>query len=141
MKPEIKRGEIYWANLDNRIRTVVIFQNEIYNKYSPISIVIPISSMIENKLPTHVRIGIDAGLKKESIILCERIIGIDRSSLLTKIGEVSLEDIKKIETAIMIALGINFNENIEIRKKQENPESDIEINNQEENMNIKEYEV
>ena len=62
MERKIKRGDIYYANLNPVIgseqggtRPVLIISNDVGNKYSPTVIVAPITSRIHTKakLPTH----------------------------------------------------------------------------------------
>lgn len=159
MELEIKRGEIYYANLCSMegliggIRPVIILQNEVANKYSSICTVIPISTNLSShKLPTHIKLDMHTGLTKNSIAICELIMPISKNKLLEKIGMISTKDIVKIETATMLTLGINFKENIMLRKEQEYNNSNIDINSKEKNDNIevesedeysltKEYEV
>ena len=62
MERKIKRGDIYYANLNPVIgseqggrRPVLIISNDVGNKHSPTVIVAPITSRINTKakLPTH----------------------------------------------------------------------------------------
>lgn len=142
MELEIKRGEIYFSKLDGGIRPVVIFQNEIANKHSPTCIVIPIISNTKyaKKIPTQVELGTYTGLQKNGAVMCDAIISIRKENILTKIGEILAEDIVKIETAMMITVGINLKENIEIRRKQENIKSNnVDIKSKEYENSIKDY--
>ena len=68
MERKIKRGDIYYANLNPVIgseqggtRPVLIISNDVGNKYSPTVIVAPITSRIHTKakLPTHTLINSD----------------------------------------------------------------------------------
>ena len=77
---EVKRGEIYYANLcpvigseQGGVRTVIILQNNTGNYYSSTTIVAAITSR-ETKvgLPTHVKV-ITSGLNCKSIVLLEQI--------------------------------------------------------------------
>lgn len=90
MSRKIKRGEIYYADLNpvigseqGGIRPVLIVQNDVGNKYSPIIIVTSFTSKIEKpSLPTHVFISsADSGLSQDSIILLEHIRTIDKLRL------------------------------------------------------------
>lgn len=62
MTSQIKRGEIYYADLSpvvgseqGGIRPVLIIQNDVGNKYSPTVIVSAITSQLgKAKLPTHI---------------------------------------------------------------------------------------
>lgn len=66
MERKIKRGDIYYANLNPVIgseqggtRPVLIISNDVGNKHSPTVIVAPITSRIHTKakLPTHTLIN------------------------------------------------------------------------------------
>ena len=61
----IKKGDIYYANLDpiigseqNGTRPVVVVQNNLGNKYSPTVLIAPLTSKSKKKnyLPTHIEI-------------------------------------------------------------------------------------
>ena len=61
----IKKGDIYYANLDpiigseqNGTRPVVVVQNNLGNKYSPTVLIAPSTSKSKKKnyLPTHIEI-------------------------------------------------------------------------------------
>ena len=66
MEKIIKRGDIYYANLNlvigseqGGIRPVLIISNDIGNKHSPTVIVAAITSRVQTKakLPTHTRLS------------------------------------------------------------------------------------
>mgnify|MGYP002566119977 CR=1 FL=1 len=82
MISKIKRNEIYLANLgktvgseERGIRPVLIIQNDIGNKHSPTTIIIPITRRIEkNKsIPTHIKIKSFGKMKYKATILAEQI--------------------------------------------------------------------
>ena len=90
MERKIKRGDIYYANLNPVIgseqggtRPVLIISNDVGNKHSPTVIVAPITSRIhaKAKLPTHTLINDFEGLDKNSIILLEQVRTIDKQRL------------------------------------------------------------
>ena len=95
---EIKRGEIYYADLSpvvgseqGGVRPVLIIQNDVGNKYSPTVIVSAITSKIDKaKIPTHIELkASECGLIKDSVVLLEQIRTIDKKRLKEKIGIVS----------------------------------------------------
>ncbi len=112
---EITRGDILLANLGEGVgseqsgeRPVIVLQNNKGNKYSPTTIVAPISSRFNKKryLPTHIPIK-DNNLEKDSIVLLEQIRTIDKKRLSNKIiGHLSKKGMKKIEKAIDISLAM-----------------------------------
>ena len=110
----IKRGEIYYADLSpvvgseqGGIRPVLIVQNDIGNKYSPTVIVAAITSQLEKaKLPTHIELGMEYGLSKNSVALLEQIRTLDKRRLKEKIGEVDYYKMSQINNAILVSLGL-----------------------------------
>ena len=85
----IKRGEIYWANLDPTIgaeikktRPVLVVSNDINNRYSPLVTILPISSKVKNLYPYEVFVGKGvAGLKNASVIKANQIKTIDKKRI------------------------------------------------------------
>lgn len=110
----LKRGEIYYADLSpvvgseqGGIRPVLIVQNDIGNKYSPTVIVGAITSQLDKaKLPTHIEVGTECGLNKNSVILLEQIRTIDKRRLQEKIGQLSQRKMNEVDYAIEISLGL-----------------------------------
>ena len=110
----LKRGEIYYADLSpvvgseqGGIRPVLVVQNDIGNKYSPTVIVVAITSQLDKaKLPTHIELGKNFGLNKDSVALMEQIRTIDKRRLQEKIGEIDEYKMNQINNAIQISLGL-----------------------------------
>lgn len=120
MKSKINRGDLYYANLEDKeaigseqtgIRPVVILQNNWGNFYSPTVIIAPITSKQKAKLPTHILLKKSKDrLEKDSIILAEQIKTIDKERLKCYTGKLNIEEIKKLDNALIIALGIDISE-------------------------------
>ena len=86
---EIKRGGIWLVNLDPTIgheikksRPGLIIQNDLGNRYSPITIIAPITSQNIDKIyPIEVLLTKEnSGLKKDSKVLFNQIRAIDKRS-------------------------------------------------------------
>lgn len=112
---EIRRGEIWLVNLDptlgheiRKSRPAVIIQNDIGNKYSPITIIAPITSQnIHEIYPIEVLLtGRNLGLDKDSKVLLNQIRAIDKRRLIKKLGKVDDETMIQIDEAIRISLGL-----------------------------------
>ena len=112
----IKRGDIFWADLEpvtgseqGGIRPVLIIQNDIFNIYSPTTIIAPLSSRkLSKKYLTSIFVyKEDSKLKKDSIILLNQIRTIDKKRITQKIATLSNETMKKIDNAIKISLALN----------------------------------
>ncbi|MBR6613560.1 MAG: type II toxin-antitoxin system PemK/MazF family toxin [Clostridia bacterium] len=113
----MKRGDIYYADLgkvvgseQSGIRPVVVVQNNLGNKYSNTVIVLPITSRVKKKLPTHVSISKNKyGLEKDSIILVEQIRTLDKSRLKERIGRVDKKVLDEIKNAVIISCDLRGN--------------------------------
>ena len=112
MKNDIRRGNIYLADLDpvkgseqGGVRPVVIIQNDMGNLYSPTVIIAAITSRNKKELPTHVRIRFE-GLPGESTVMLEQIRTIDKSRLICYVGKLDNETIIRVESALEISFGL-----------------------------------
>lgn len=115
MKRQIKRGDIYHANLDNGIgseqkggRPVLIISNDMGNYYSRTVIAAVITSSIESKsnLPTHFFIKTQQRLMRDSIVLLEQIKTIDKIRLSNYLGTLDNETMVKINDALAVSVGL-----------------------------------
>lgn len=111
---EIKRGEIYYADLSpvigceqGGIRPVLIIQNDVGNHYSPTVIAAAITSRRKKRMPTHVLLtNRKPGLYANSRIMLEQIRTIDRTRLIRYVGSLDDDMMQRIDRAIMISLGL-----------------------------------
>ena len=87
------------------IRPVVIIQNDRGNYFSPTVIVAAITGQVKKELPTHTKIK-TTGLPKESTALLEQIRTVDKTRLLEKIGEVSVDEMNRITEALRVSIDV-----------------------------------
>lgn len=113
---EIKRGDIALVNLEpimgseqGGIRPCLIIQNNQGNKYSPLTIIAPLTSKAFTKeFPTNVFVlKEDSGLSKDSTILLNQIRTIDKSRITKKISTLPAEIMGKVDLAMKISLDLN----------------------------------
>jgi mRNA interferase MazF len=91
----IKRGDIYYVNFgqyqgskQGGVRPAIIMSNNLNNRYSPTLTVVPLTSNLKKRdLPTHVFVGKECGLNRDSLALAEQVTNIDKSCLLEYITE------------------------------------------------------
>ena len=114
MDEQIKRGEIYYADLSpvvgseqGGVRPVLIIQNDVGNKYSPTVIVSAITSQLgKAKLPTHIELSAEKyNLPKNSVALLEQIRTLDKRRLREKVTTLDEIKMKEVNRAILISLG------------------------------------
>jgi mRNA interferase MazF len=110
----VNRGDIFLVQLpetnnsqQSGKRPFILTSNYLCNKYSPILTGIPLTSrMDKHPLPTHVMLGLECGLLRDSIALAEQIMPIDRSLLIERVGYCTDEVMQQIERAIKLQNGI-----------------------------------
>lgn len=114
MDRKIRRGDIFYANLDPVIgseqggeRPVLIIQNDKGNQHSPTVIVAAVTSRVNKKksLPTHIHIEC-AALAKDSIALLEQIRTIDKQRLTEYVGRASSESMERIDKSFLFSVGV-----------------------------------
>lgn len=112
--PFPRRGEIWLANLDPTIgreikktRPAVVIQNDTYNRSSPLTIVVPITSSQVHLDDTRVQVlPPEGGLSRPSVILTAQVRAIDRTRLVRRLGKLSPETMIKVDQALKIAQGL-----------------------------------
>lgn len=110
-----RRGEVYLVNFDPTIgaevrktRAAVIIQNDVANRYSPITIVAAITSKFDERLyPTEVLIeSPEGGLSEDSVVLLNQIRSIDKARLAKRLGALKPATVKKVDQALQISVGL-----------------------------------
>ena len=111
-----KRGDIYLVNFDptigseiNKTRPALIIQNNVSNRYSPVTIVAAITSSIstEKVYPTEVFLPAGtSGLQLDSLVLLNQIRTIDTQRLVKKLGSVTKAQLETVNRAIVVSLAV-----------------------------------
>lgn len=109
-----QRGDIYLINFDPTIgheikktRPALIIQNDVANKYSPITIVAAITSKVgSSPYPTEVYMEPkESGLPLTSTVLLNQIRSVDHRRLIKRIGRITTGTMMRVDQAIQISLG------------------------------------
>ncbi|MFH1711191.1 MAG: type II toxin-antitoxin system PemK/MazF family toxin [Nanoarchaeota archaeon] len=113
---EIKRGDIVLAGLEpvkgseqGGVRPVLIIQNDEGNKYSPTTIIAPITSKeFTKEFPTNVEMSKqESKLNSNSTVLLNQIRTIDKSRIIKKISSLDNFTMNKVYRAIKVSLAID----------------------------------
>lgn len=96
------------GSIQSGLRPAIILQNNIGNKYSPTTLVCPLTSKTKKRLPTHVVLNPeDCGILKQSVVLCEQLTVVDKAQISNKVGEIKdTAMIESINKKIMISLDL-----------------------------------
>ena len=110
-----RRGEVYLVNFDptvgaeiKKTRPALVLQNDVANRYSPITIVAALTSHFEEPLyPTEVLLAVgEGGMNVGSVVLLNQIRSIDKRRLTTRLGALRPLTMEKIDRALSISLGL-----------------------------------
>lgn len=116
MVTRIFRSNIFLINFEpsfgseqGRIRPALIIQNDILNRFSPLTIVAPITSKIYDKeYPTNVFISKqDSKLDKDSTILLNQLRAIDKKRIIKKLSSLDNFTMNKVDKALKISLALD----------------------------------
>jgi mRNA interferase MazF len=116
MPGKVSRGTVVDVNLDptagheiRKTRRCVVVQNDIGNRFSPLTIVAPLWGAEHFKKPHPVQVLVkagDGGTTKDSYVLCNRIRCVDEVRLGTIHGKLNQETMKQVNTALRISLAL-----------------------------------
>lgn len=114
MKKNVKRGDIYYADLSpvvgceqGGIRPVIVIQNNTGNKHCPTVIVAAITSQNKKPMPTHINLSVnECKLSSDSTIMLEQVRTIDKNRLKNFVSSVTAEKMDEINQAILVSLGL-----------------------------------
>ena len=113
---EITRGTIVMVDLplgngsvQGGTRPAVVISNDKGNKFSPVLIVVPLTSRMDKKyMPTHHTIepSVVNGLSKTSIALAEQIITVGKDMVRNIVGVLEEMDVNFINRKVMTSLAL-----------------------------------
>ena len=117
-EPAPRRGELWWVDFapvrgaeQAGRRPALVIQNDAGNESAlyPNTIVLAVTTR-GRRIPFHVRVeaGPSSGLRETSWVKCEQMLTISKSRLLGSepIGRLAPEALRKVEVALLLALGI-----------------------------------
>ena len=108
-KMEIKRGDIFWVrgnanstgSEQDFTRPCVIVSNDMANFYSPVVLVVPMTTRKKNIMPTHAVVTMG---ENKSIALCEQVTAISVKRIINYIDYVRPKEMRAIDNGLKVAL-------------------------------------
>ena len=107
----MKRGEVWWVNFNpsiggeiRKVRPAIIISNDSANKSLNRLQVVPVTSKIDKVFPSEAIITMEGKTMKA---IADQIGTASKLRFTNKMGELSVEDLRKVETAIKIQLDLN----------------------------------
>jgi mRNA interferase MazF len=105
----MKRGEIWWAEMDlpaGRRPVLLLSRDEAYSVRELITIA-PVTTRIRN-IPSEVRLGLEDGLPRPCVINMDTITTIAKASLRERLTTLSPEKQKAVEIALHFVFGLEM---------------------------------
>jgi mRNA interferase MazF len=112
----VRRGQIHLCSFDptvgheiKKTRPALVIQNDIGNRYSPVTIVAAITSTV-SRVPYPVEVVVDPsprnGLDVRSSIRLDQIRTVDRLRLVRRLGALDDVAMAQVDSALKISLGL-----------------------------------
>ena len=108
----MNRGDVWWVNFDPALggeirkhRPAVILSNDFANKHLNRVQVVPLTSQVGKLYPSEAVITI-AG--RPSKAMADQLTTVSKQRLTKKMGQVSREDLNKIERVTALQLGLSL---------------------------------
>ena len=101
---QLKRGDVFFANLGNKVRPWLVVQNDIGNYHSGRTIVVPLTTKIKRPLPTHVMICWRS--IRQSSVQCEEITNVEVNDEWRAVETLPPEIMRYVDKALKISLGL-----------------------------------
>ena len=110
------RGMVVEVSLDpvvgseqGRSRPCVVVQNDVGNRFSSTTIIVPLTDATHIKKPSPIYVLVkkgDGGATKDSCALCDQIRTVDQRRFRNVYGALSPETMASINKALQISLGL-----------------------------------
>lgn len=106
------RGDIHYVDAAAAVgheqqagRPAVIVSNDKCNEHSPVLEVVYLTTATKTNLPTHVTIR---SAPRVSTVLCEQVHSIDATRIGNFCGRCTEQELRAIDTALLISLGLDM---------------------------------
>ncbi len=101
----MKRGDIWWADVDKRRPVVLVSRDEAYSARKLI-IAAPATTKVRG-YAVEVKVGRREGLARECVINCDWFVTLPKEDLLERAGALSGAKLRQLDDALRFALGLD----------------------------------
>ena len=102
----MRRGEIWWGQVDKRRPVLLVSRNEAYSVRALV-IVAPLSTTIRG-FSVEVKVGRKEGLPRSGVVNCDWLVTIPKEDLLERAGQLSATKLQQVDDALRFALGLDL---------------------------------
>ncbi|MBI2390791.1 MAG: type II toxin-antitoxin system PemK/MazF family toxin [Deltaproteobacteria bacterium] len=101
----MRRGEIWWAALDEKRPVVLVSRDEAYAVRAMV-IAAPVSTTVRG-FAVEVKVGPAEGLPRTGVINCDWLVTVPKVDLLERAGRLSSRKLALLDDALRFALGLD----------------------------------
>ncbi|MEK7704716.1 MAG: type II toxin-antitoxin system PemK/MazF family toxin [Myxococcota bacterium] len=100
----MRRGEVWWAELDKQRPVVLISRNEAYDVRALV-IAAPVSTVVRG-FAVEVKVGRAEGLPRAGVVNCDWLVTLPKRDLRERAGTLTRTKLAQLDAALMFALGL-----------------------------------
>jgi mRNA interferase MazF len=101
----MRRGEIWWANVDKRRPVVLVSRQEAY-QVRALVIVAPATTTIRG-YAVELKLGKREGLPRDCVVNCDWLVTLPKVDLVERAGSLSSAKLRELDDALRFALGLD----------------------------------
>ncbi len=101
----MKRGELWWAEVDKRRPVVLVSREEAY-AIRALVIAAPVSTTLRG-FAVEVRVGRREGLPRDGVVNCDWLVTISKDRLVERIGVLPSAKLSQLDDGLRFALGLD----------------------------------
>lgn len=101
----MKRGEVWWTNVDKRRPVVLLSRNEAYDVRAMV-VVAPVTTTTRG-FALEVKLGRREGLPRDCVLNCDWLVTLPKVDLLERAGSLSTAKIEQLDEALRFSLALD----------------------------------
>ena len=102
----MRRGEVWWATMGQKIRPVVLVSRDSHVQTRSMVLVSPVTTRVR-RIESEVALGPDDGLPKACVANTSSIELITKARIIRKVAALSIAKVEALDSALRFSLGLD----------------------------------